>query len=248
VFRISSIAVLAATVLLGAGAGQALAAGKRPQAAKVTTVTVTAGKPSEFAFKLSKKQVAPGPVAFVVRNAGKIQHSFKVCASPKGGSANACVGKSTPVLDPGKSATLKLTLKKGTYEYLCTVTGHAAAGMKGVLGVGMAPVVPTAAKTTTTTATAAGPKTTVQVQGGEFWYKISQSSIPQPGTVVFQFKNVGTVVHDFFVLGINKGTRLLSPGQSTTLTVVFTKPGTYTYECTVGEHAVDGMIGQFTVK
>ena len=35
------------------------------------------------------------------------------------------------------SATLSYTFKtKGAYEYLCTVPGHAAAGMKGKIGVG----------------------------------------------------------------------------------------------------------------
>ena len=36
------------------------------------------------------------------------------------------------LLGPGKSATLVVTLKKGKkYTYICTVPGHAAAGMKG---------------------------------------------------------------------------------------------------------------------
>ena len=36
---------------------------------------------------------------------------------------------------PGKTGVLVVTLKKGRYPYLCTVPGHAAAGMKGVLTV-----------------------------------------------------------------------------------------------------------------
>ena len=34
-----------------------------------------------------------------------------------------------------KSATLKVTLTKGSKPYLCTVPGHATSGMKGVLKV-----------------------------------------------------------------------------------------------------------------
>jgi uncharacterized cupredoxin-like copper-binding protein len=98
-----------------------------------TTVTVTAGKPSEFGFKLSTKSVAHGSVTFKVTNGGKIPHDFKICSSSKGGSANSCAGKATPVLAPGKSATLTVTLAAGTYEYLCTEPGHAAGGMKGDL-------------------------------------------------------------------------------------------------------------------
>jgi len=45
-------------------------------------------------------------------------------------------GKKTPLLQPGKSAALVVTFKKpGKYSYLCTVPGHAAAGMKGVFTV-----------------------------------------------------------------------------------------------------------------
>ncbi len=98
-----------------------------------TTVTVTAGKPSEFGFKLSTKSVKHGSVTFKVTNGGSIPHDFKLCSSPKGGSATACAGKVTPMISPGKSATLTVTLAPGTYEYLCTVPGHAAGGMKGDL-------------------------------------------------------------------------------------------------------------------
>lgn len=112
-----------------------IAAGARPTAAKATVVTVTAGKPSEFGFKLSTKTVKAGAVTFKITNKGALVHTFKVCTSAKGGSANACAGKVTPNIGVGKSATLKVTLTKGTHEYLCTVPGHAASGMKGDIKV-----------------------------------------------------------------------------------------------------------------
>jgi len=99
-------------------------------------VTVTAGKPTAFAFTLSTKTVTTGAVTFKVTNKGTLVHTFKVCSSNKGGSANSCAGKGTPTIAVGKSATLNVTFaKKGTYEYLCTIAGHAAAGMKGDLKV-----------------------------------------------------------------------------------------------------------------
>lgn len=116
-------AVLAATSIAGA-------------ATTTTTVSVTAGKPSEFGFKLSTKTVKKGAVVFRVKNGGSLPHDFKICASNRGGKANSCTGAVTKVLSPGKSASLTYTFKKtGTYEYLCTVAGHAAAGMKGDLKV-----------------------------------------------------------------------------------------------------------------
>ena len=117
----------AALLLLSAAPGEAKQA---------TTVTVTAGKPTEFGFVLSPKTVHHGAVTFEVTNRGTVPHDFKICASPKGGNANACAGKVTKLLSVGGSATLTYTFEtKGTYEYLCTVPGHAAAGMKGRLRV-----------------------------------------------------------------------------------------------------------------
>jgi uncharacterized cupredoxin-like copper-binding protein len=105
-------------------------------AAHATTVTVTAGKPSEFGFRLSTKSFKHGSVTFKVTNGGNIPHDFKICTSAKGGTANACTGTVTKLLSPGASATLTHTFKtSGSYEYLCTVPGHAAGGMKGDLKV-----------------------------------------------------------------------------------------------------------------
>lgn len=103
--------------VLGIVAGPSLAA--RTHAAG-TAVTVTA---TEFHFKLSKTSVPAGSVTFTVKNAGKVSHDFKIG------------GKKTSLISPGKSAKLTVTLKKGKQAYLCTVPGHAAAGMKGTLTV-----------------------------------------------------------------------------------------------------------------
>jgi len=93
-------------------------------AAATTTVKVTAGQPSEFHFQLSTSSVTPGKVVFDVTNKGTISHDFKID------------GKQTPLIAPGKSAKLTVAFTKaGKYPYLCTVPGHAAAGMKGTLTV-----------------------------------------------------------------------------------------------------------------
>jgi uncharacterized cupredoxin-like copper-binding protein len=128
-----------ARVLLSALAALVLVAVPVAQATPVraaATIAVTAGKPSEFGFKLSAKTVAHGAVTFTVTNAGAIPHTFKVCSKATTTAANSCTGKGTPMLSGGQKATLKVTfLKAGTYEYLCTVPGHAAGGMKGLLKV-----------------------------------------------------------------------------------------------------------------
>lgn len=81
-----------------------------------TTVKVTA---KEFKFVLSRSSAPHGKVTFKVVNKGKAKHDFKIA------------GKRTPMLKPGKTATLTVTLSKGKHKYVCTVPGHAAAGMRG---------------------------------------------------------------------------------------------------------------------
>ena len=53
--------------------------------------------------------------------------------------------------------------------------------------------------------------TTIQVKGGEFFFKLSAKSIAKPGKVTFVFKNVGHVMHDFKING--KKTPLIQPGK-----------------------------------
>jgi uncharacterized cupredoxin-like copper-binding protein len=135
-------------LLFGVATHAATGQARSHAAAKVTVVTVTAGKPSELAFKLSKSSnLAAGTVTFNVTNAGAITHSFEICTKPTATSAkNSCTGKVTKMLKHGQKATLTVVLTKtGKYEYLCTVPGHAGAGMKGLLGIGV--------KITTTTST-----------------------------------------------------------------------------------------------
>jgi uncharacterized cupredoxin-like copper-binding protein len=89
-----------------------------------TRITIAAGSPTEFRFKLSKLVVPTGVVTFVVKNKGHLPHDFKIA------------GKTTRLLKPGQSQTMKVTFrKKGSYLFLCTVSGHAAAGMKGTVRV-----------------------------------------------------------------------------------------------------------------
>jgi uncharacterized cupredoxin-like copper-binding protein len=147
------IAMLAA----GSAAGQTHAT--KTTAVTATVVTVTAGKPVELGFKLSKfSNIPAGTVTFKVTNEGLAYHSFKLCTTPVATAAkNTCVGKVTKLLKHGQSATLTVKLtKSGKYEYLCAVPGHAAAGMKGLIGIGVVvkPAATTKKTTTTTTTTA----------------------------------------------------------------------------------------------
>ena len=110
----SALTALLAAMALSAVALPALGQAKATAHAAAATVNVTA---TEFKFKLSTKSAKTGTVTFKVANKGHVQHDFKIN------------GKKTPLISPGKSATLKVTFKKkGNYAYECTVPGHAEAG------------------------------------------------------------------------------------------------------------------------
>jgi uncharacterized cupredoxin-like copper-binding protein len=88
--------------------------------------------------------------------------------------------------------------------------------------------------------------TTIQVKGGEFFFKLSTKSIAKPGKVTFVFKNVGQLSHDFKING--KRLPLIQPGKTAKLVVTFKKKSKCPYLCTVPGHAAAGMKGLFTVR
>ena len=118
------IAAFGAALGLVLGAGNAVAADQHSSVAVHEAVTPIRVVAVEFRFRLSQHSVHRGTVVFRVVNRGKVAHDFKIA------------GRKTPVIKPGKSALLRVVFRKaGHYRYLCTVPGHAAAGMKGTFRV-----------------------------------------------------------------------------------------------------------------
>ena len=102
----------------------------------ISNVTVTAGQPAEFHFTVAPSTVKHGIIVFKITNKGKLPHDFKLCSKASSSLANSCTGRASKQLSPGQSDTFRTTVTlKGTYEYLCTLPGHAAGGMKGLLKV-----------------------------------------------------------------------------------------------------------------
>jgi uncharacterized cupredoxin-like copper-binding protein len=213
-----------------------------------STVTIKV-KATEFKFALSKKTVALGTtVIFKITNNGKIGHDFKIN------------GKKTRLIQPGKTATLKVEFtKKGKLRYLCTVPGHAANGMKGTFGVGVnvtttSTVVTTTGGTTTGTTTGGGgscstPTTTVNVGLREYAFDLDKggpAQTPLPaGCIQFVIKNNGSLVHNFDIAGVRVGA-FLNPGASETWAVQLAA-GTKTIQCDVPFHIERGMTSTLTV-
>ena len=93
-------------------------ASSEPQARASATADRVSAK--EFSFKLTSKSLRkPGAVTFKLANVGHVAHNFHIA------------GKGTPLVGPGKTARLNVRFRKsGRFSYLCTVPGHAAAGMR----------------------------------------------------------------------------------------------------------------------
>jgi uncharacterized cupredoxin-like copper-binding protein len=98
-------------------------------AAKTQTVAVAANPSGKLAFVQKTLTAKAGKVTFKFTNKSSLPHSFALETQ----GTEKDVGK-TPVI-MGKTASLTVTLKKGKYKFYCTVPGHEAAGMTGVLTV-----------------------------------------------------------------------------------------------------------------
>ena len=88
----------------------------------------------------------------------------------------------------------------------------------------------------------------VRVKATEYAYAFSSKTAKKGQKVRIVMKNAGTEVHDLKFTGVAPKSKFIPGGASTTFTVVFKKTGRYQYVCTIGEHAIKGMMGVFIVK
>ena len=115
-------AVLVAVFALALAAA-ALAGVAAHKGAAKTKIVVTE---REFRIVFAPTKVPAGPATLLVRNAGKFPHALAL-------SGPGVVKAHTTTIAPGKTATLNVTLKAGTYSAWCPVGNHAARGMKAKL-------------------------------------------------------------------------------------------------------------------
>ena len=145
------ILLLAALALAGAAVAGVVA----HASASKTTIRVTE---REYKIGLSATHAPAGPVRFEIKNTGKYAHALAI--------AGAGVSKKTPLIKPGKSAVLLVTLKQGAYSLWCPVPGHAARGMKAKL---TAPTPAGGGGGGAVTTTSSGGGTTTDDGGGAAW-------------------------------------------------------------------------------
>jgi uncharacterized cupredoxin-like copper-binding protein len=114
-----------AALALASGATVLAAA---PASASTSTTTVKATE-TDFHIALSKTSFKTGKYVFDAVNKGQTTHALMIT----GPGIKMAMTKD---IQPGQSATLAVTLKKGAYDIFCPIPGHKALGMNVNINVG----------------------------------------------------------------------------------------------------------------
>jgi uncharacterized cupredoxin-like copper-binding protein len=135
--RISLLAVApvtAALLIAGCGGG-----GSTPTASTTTSssssggqghvVKLSADPGGQLRFNTAKLTAKPGKVTLRMANPASAGMDHGIAIEGNG------VDSDGPIVPVGKSSSVTVTLKKGTYTYYCPVPGHKQAGMTGTLTV-----------------------------------------------------------------------------------------------------------------
>jgi mono/diheme cytochrome c family protein len=106
-------------------------ASSKPIPAKGGVLTMPANEQGRTLFASTAATAAAGSLQIAMPNPSSLQHDIALKADEGKGPE---IGKGAVV---GQGGTSKFTanLKPGKYEFLCTVPGHEAGGMKGILTV-----------------------------------------------------------------------------------------------------------------
>jgi mono/diheme cytochrome c family protein len=116
----------------GQDSGALAQAGQSPNANKTAKesggkLSLDADPTGALAFSAGKAIATAGALQLIMKNRSSTQHDIAV-----EGNGVKKVGK---VVGKGGTSMVSVTLKPGSYTFLCTVPGHAAGGMKGTLSV-----------------------------------------------------------------------------------------------------------------
>jgi plastocyanin len=223
--RIAVVLLVCCAAVAAVVVQSSFAAAQAPERARTTTnVTVHM---TEFSFVLSKTSAPVGTVVFTIVNDGTEPHNFSIAA------------RTSDTIGPGNTTTLKVAFTSaGAQPYVCTLTGHAAAGMQG---------------TFTITGSTGTKQPTAILNATEKEWKISLTTSAgakvtavKAGVIRFKVRNTGRTAHNFVIAGHQ--TKLLARGRRAVLDVLLRKGRRYTYLCSVKGHAKLGMTGVLVVR
>lgn len=101
----------------------------KPIAASGGKLEIDADPTGALAFASTKAGAPPGALEILSLNESPIQHNIAIK------DAAGKIVQEGAVVGTGGTSKFQASLKPGTYEFLCTVPGHEAGGMKGELTV-----------------------------------------------------------------------------------------------------------------
>jgi len=139
--RLSLLAVApvaAALLIAGCGGGSSNSNAGSANAASTSTpapatggqvIKVSADPSGQLRFNMTKLTAKAGKVTLEMANPMSAGMAHGISVEGNG------VDKDGPIVAAGKTSTVTVTLKKGTYEFYCPVPGHKQAGMEGTLTV-----------------------------------------------------------------------------------------------------------------
>jgi uncharacterized cupredoxin-like copper-binding protein len=118
-----------AALALASGATVAATVVAAAPASASTSATAVKATETDFHIALSKSSFKTGKYVFDAVNKGHTTHALMIT----GPGIKMAMTKD---IQPGQSATLAVTLKKGAYDVFCPIPGHKALGMNLNIDVG----------------------------------------------------------------------------------------------------------------
>ncbi|MCW3064228.1 MAG: hypothetical protein JWN32_1400 [Solirubrobacterales bacterium] len=115
------------TLAGGVAAAVAVAGAVGAVAVEAASTVHLKSKPNALAFNVKVLHATHGKVTVVMTNTSSFKHGIAVQGHG--------LDKDGKIVGKGKTSTVTLTLKKGTYNFYCPVPGHKAAGMRGTIVV-----------------------------------------------------------------------------------------------------------------
>jgi plastocyanin len=193
---------------------------------------------SGLAYNVSTLTVPAGQVTLSMRNDSVVWHNIAIRGNG--------VDVQGPVVGAGGVSTVTANLAPGTYEFYCSVPGHAEAGMKGTLIVGepgTTPAPPTQNPPTPSTP----PPSSAQLVAGGLAFNYSSLSA-EAGTVTISMFNDSAIPHNVAIRGngVDVQGPVVGKGGVSSVTAQLA-PGTYEFYCSVPGHADAGMKGTLIV-
>ena len=119
--RVAIVAVVVGSLAMSAAG---VAKSKPPQKRHLQ-----ANPNGQLKFNKTQLTVKHGKVKLIMKNPGSSGQQHGIAVKGQG------LDKDGPIVNPGKTSTVTVKLKAGTYSFYCPVLGHAKAGMKGKITV-----------------------------------------------------------------------------------------------------------------